>query len=134
MSRRDDRTLLQDMIEAARSAVSAIEGREPAALAADHVRALGLVKCLEIVGEAAGRLSAGFRERLLEVMREIRDRFNPDLDVDAAATLTWSSVHGLAVLAPSLDDVAHNMGTRSAPLDEMVKQFTVLLMNGLKAR
>ena len=78
--------------------------------------------------------STGAYERLLEVVREIRDRFNPDLDVDAAATLTWSSVHGLAVLGPSLDDVARNMGTRSAPLDEMVKQFTVLLMNGLKAR
>ena len=63
MSRRDDKTLLQDMIEAARSAVSAIEGSEPAALATDHVRALGLVKCLEIVGEAAGRLSADFRDR-----------------------------------------------------------------------
>ena len=63
MSRRDDNTLLQDMIEAARSAVSAIEGSEPPALATDHVRALGLVKCLEIVGEAAGRLSADFRDR-----------------------------------------------------------------------
>ena len=63
MPRRDDKTLLRDMIEAARSAVSAIEGSEQAALAADHVRALGLVKCLEIVGEAAGRLSAELRAR-----------------------------------------------------------------------
>ncbi len=38
MSRRDDQTLLRDMIEAARSAVSAIEGTEQAALAADSVR------------------------------------------------------------------------------------------------
>ena len=40
MSRRDDRTLLPDMIDAARSAVSAIEAGEQAALEADHVRAL----------------------------------------------------------------------------------------------
>jgi len=46
------------MIEAARSAVSAIAGSGQTALAADHVRALGLTKCLEIVGEAAGQLSA----------------------------------------------------------------------------
>jgi len=63
MSRRDDTTLLRDMIGAARSAISAIEGSEQAALAADHVRALGLVKCLEIVGEAAGQLSSDLRER-----------------------------------------------------------------------
>lgn len=68
MSRRDDKTLLRDMIEAARSAVSAIEGSEKAAaLAADHVRALGLVKCVEIVGEAAGRLSADLRARHPEI-------------------------------------------------------------------
>lgn len=63
MSRRDDTTLMRDMIDAARSAISATEGSEQGALAADHVRALGLVKCLEIIGEAAGRLSANFRER-----------------------------------------------------------------------
>jgi len=63
MSRRDDPTLLQDILGAARSAVAAIEGRGPAALAADHVWALGLVKCLEIAGEAAGRLSDGLRQR-----------------------------------------------------------------------
>ena len=63
MSQRDDKTLLRDMIEAACSAVSAMEGLTQAALAADHVRALGLIKCLEIVGEAAGQLSADFRGR-----------------------------------------------------------------------
>ncbi len=63
MSRRDDTTLLRDMIEAAHSAVSAIKGSKQAALASDHVRALGLTKCLEIVGEAAGQLSADLRER-----------------------------------------------------------------------
>ena len=51
------------MIDAARSAISATEGSEQAALAADHVRALGLVKCLEIVGEAATQLSADLQKR-----------------------------------------------------------------------
>lgn len=67
MSRRDDRTLLHDIIGAARSALAAIEGREPSALAANHVWTLGLVKCLEIVGEAAGRLSADLRARHAEI-------------------------------------------------------------------
>lgn len=40
-----------------------IQGSEQAALPADHVRVLGLVKCLEIVGEATRQLSAEFRDR-----------------------------------------------------------------------
>ena len=67
MSRRDDKTLLHDMIEAARSAVSEIEGSTVAALSADHIRALGLTKCLEITGEAAGQLSGELRQRHPEV-------------------------------------------------------------------
>lgn len=63
MSRRDDTTLLRDMIEAAGSAVAAIEGDGASAVAEDHVRALGMVKCLEIVGEAASRLSPDLRGR-----------------------------------------------------------------------
>ena len=63
MSRRNDFTLLRDIVETGRSAMAAIEGKSPAALNADHVWSLGLVKCLEIVGEAAVRLSADFRAR-----------------------------------------------------------------------
>jgi uncharacterized protein with HEPN domain len=63
MSRRDDPTLLRDMVSVARSAIAEVGGADLGALAADHVRALGLVKCLEIVGEAAGRLSPDFRAR-----------------------------------------------------------------------
>lgn len=63
MSRRDDRTLLQDMADTARAALIAIQGRDASSLAQDHVWSLGLVKSLEIIGEAAGRVSAGFRSQ-----------------------------------------------------------------------
>jgi uncharacterized protein with HEPN domain len=63
MSRRDDRTLLRDMIEASRAAMNAIEGKDRSALAADHVYALGLVKCLEIIGEAAQQLSTDLTDQ-----------------------------------------------------------------------
>jgi uncharacterized protein with HEPN domain len=63
MSRRDDYLLVQDMVGAARAAVAAVEGKSIASLAADHIWALGLVKCLEIIGEAAGRLSEEFRQQ-----------------------------------------------------------------------
>jgi uncharacterized protein with HEPN domain len=63
MSRRDDATLLRDMIAGARSAVGDIQGKDRDSLGADHVRGLGLIKCVEIVGEAAGRVSPELKER-----------------------------------------------------------------------
>lgn len=63
MKRRDDRTLLQDMIDTAQSALVAVSHCGFDALAANHVWTLGLVKCLEIVGEAAARLSGDFKSR-----------------------------------------------------------------------
>jgi AcrR family transcriptional regulator len=80
------------------------------------------------------KASIGTYKRLLTVVERIRDESNPDLDVDTAATLTWSIVHGLAVLAPGLDLVAKKTGTRFSPLDQLVEQFTVLVMDGLRAR
>lgn len=63
MSRREDRVLLQDMLEAAEAACSEIESLTREEFEGDHVRALGLTKCLEILGEAASRISSGFQER-----------------------------------------------------------------------
>jgi AcrR family transcriptional regulator len=78
--------------------------------------------------------SSGAYERLLAVIREIRDEHNPDLDVDAAATMTWSAVHGLATLSPSLDDVAEKTDTATAPLDDLIEKFTGFMMHGYAAR
>lgn len=78
--------------------------------------------------------SIGAYERLLGAITEIRDTLNPELDVDAAATMTWSAVHGLAVLSPGLDDVAEKTGTRSGALDELIEQFTSMMISGYAAR
>jgi len=67
MSRRSRRALLMDMREAGRMAVGTIAGQDAAALRTDFIRTLGLVKCLEIVGEAAGCLSPEFRTRHSDV-------------------------------------------------------------------
>jgi uncharacterized protein with HEPN domain len=63
MSLRDDDTLLRDMLEAGRAATASVVGADLSLLAFDRIRLLGLVKCIEIIGEAAGRLSRDFRER-----------------------------------------------------------------------
>ena len=78
--------------------------------------------------------SSGAYERLLAVIRDIRDAHNPDLDVDAAATMTWSAVHGLATLSPNLDDVAAKTDTATSPLDELIEKFTEFMMHGYAAR
>lgn len=64
MSRRDDPARLQDMLDAARTAVSAAKGRTRADLERDKVWSLGIIKCIEIIGEAAGRVSEPSRAAL----------------------------------------------------------------------
>ena len=61
MSRRSHRALLMDIYEAGQTAIATVAGKDAAALRADYVWTLGLVKCLEIVGEAASCLSPEFR-------------------------------------------------------------------------
>ncbi len=53
----DDRIRIQHMRDAAVAAITAAQGRTKDDLAAENVWALGLVKCVEIIGEAAARVS-----------------------------------------------------------------------------
>ncbi len=80
-----------------------------------------------------GRVAGGAYLRLVAVITELRDTLNPDLDVDAAATMTWSAVHGLAVLSPGLDGLARKTDTTTGPLDELVEKFTDMMINGYAA-
>jgi uncharacterized protein with HEPN domain len=61
--RKDDRIRLRHMLDAAREAVAAAGRRSRADLERDRVWALGLLKCLEIIGEAAARVAPETRER-----------------------------------------------------------------------
>jgi len=54
----NDRIRLQHMLEAAREAISFVEGRNRDDLARDRKLALSLIKEIEIIGEAATRISA----------------------------------------------------------------------------
>ncbi len=57
MSRRDDTITLQQMLDHVEEAMSLAEGRARADLEADRVFFLALLKLVEIVGEAAKRVS-----------------------------------------------------------------------------
>ena len=53
---KSDRTRLLHMLDAAREAMRSVSGRTRQDLDADYVWTLGLVKCVEIIGEAAARM------------------------------------------------------------------------------
>lgn len=57
MSRKDDRIPLRHMLDHAREAVGMARGRDRKHLDTDRSLNLSLVRLLEIVGEAAGRLT-----------------------------------------------------------------------------
>lgn len=60
---RPDRIRLQHMLDAAREAIASVQGRVRADLDHDRIWALGLVKCIEIIGEAAARVTPEARSQ-----------------------------------------------------------------------
>ena len=62
MRRPDDQVLLKDMADHARRAIEACRGRRRADLDTDLLLAAALERFIEIIGEAASRISAPTRE------------------------------------------------------------------------
>ncbi|MCL5885187.1 MAG: DUF86 domain-containing protein [Deltaproteobacteria bacterium] len=65
--RRDDEVRLRHMLDAAREAISFTQGRTRSNIESDRLLALALTKSIEIIGEAASRLSAECREAYPQV-------------------------------------------------------------------
>ena len=63
MSRRDDSLRLRDMLAAAREARGFVAGKTKDNLIHDRQLTLALLKCVEIIGEAAARMSEDTRIR-----------------------------------------------------------------------
>jgi uncharacterized protein with HEPN domain len=85
----DDETRLFHMRDAAHEAIGFVNGLTVEALHRDRLLALGLVRCLEIVGEAAAGISTEFRlahpdlpwrEMVAMRNRLIHGYFDVDLD------------------------------------------------------
>jgi uncharacterized protein with HEPN domain len=90
MSRRDDAVRLRHMLDAARKAVSLVAGKARSEVAADELAQLALARLLEIVGEAAGKVSPDYQAAHPEIpwpsMSGLRNRlahayFDVDLDI-----------------------------------------------------
>ena len=65
--KRDDRIRLEHMLEAARQAVGVASEKVREDLDHDRFLVLGLMKCLEIIGEAASKLSVETRVRYPDI-------------------------------------------------------------------
>ena len=90
MSRHDDKVRLRHILDAANRALSLTAGKTSAQFEADEIGQLALARLLEIVGEAAGKVSPAFQMAHPEVpwteMGGLRNRlahayFDIDLDV-----------------------------------------------------
>ena len=105
--RRDDRSYLLDMLVAARDAVAFMKGLSYDEFAQDRRSQLAILKSVEIVGEAASRLSAETKERYSDIpWREIvgmRNRLvHAYFDIDLR--LVWETVDSdLPVLVAQLE-------------------------------
>src|SRR5689334_11299220 len=111
-----DRVRLRHMLEAAREAVSFTTGAGRADLDADRMRTLALVKAIEIVGEAAGKVTPETRQELPSLPwqqaismrnRLIHGYFDIDLDV-VWATATMELPRLIADLEATLDTMGEN--------------------------
>ncbi len=85
-----DKTLLHDMLDAARNAVTFAAGRSRSDLDSDTMFAYAAVRAIEIVGEAASKVSLSTREELSSIPwhniigmrhRVVHDYLNIDNDI-----------------------------------------------------
>mgnify|MGYP001420546498 FL=1 len=63
----DDAIRIRHMLDAAREAIGFASGRTSEELTHDRMLLLSLVKCVEILGEAASRVTDATRESLPEI-------------------------------------------------------------------
>jgi hypothetical protein len=69
---------------------------------------------------------------LEEVLADLAARHNPELDVELATRLCWSTMQGLVTLHPSMVGMAEGHGLGSVgPIGELAERFSVLLIEGL---
>ena len=122
MSKIDDLTRLRHMIDASKEAVIFLTGKSKADLLRDRLLSLALVRLLEIVGEAASRVSQKKQEALPQIywkqITGMRNRiahayFGIDLDV------VWQTVmEDLPLLIIELEKILANESENNTDLQQ----------------
>lgn len=106
---KDDEVRLRHMLDAGREALAFVAGKAHGDLEADRMLVLALVKCVEIIGEAASKTSAPTRNRYSRIPwasiigmrnRLIHAYFDVDLD------RVWDTIeHDLPPLVAELERI-----------------------------
>lgn len=73
-------------------------------------------------------------EQLASMMEDLRNEYNPDLDLDATATLIWAGVHGLVALSGDMKNVADSTQTQLSSMQDLVEKFTAMVIDGIRPR
>ncbi|MDH3680301.1 MAG: TetR/AcrR family transcriptional regulator [Acidimicrobiia bacterium] len=71
---------------------------------------------------------------LVDALEAIKQEMNPDLDVDDAARLCWSTVQGLIVLHPGMSSRDQRHGAGAEEIGDLAERFCQLLLVGLVSR
>lgn len=71
---------------------------------------------------------------LVDTVSAVAQVHNPDLDIDAAATLTWSAVHGLAMLSCKTGTAGSIQSGLDVDPDTRIEQFSSLFVTGFAKR
>lgn len=109
MSRRDDQISLRHMLDHARRAREMARGRERSDLASDDMFQLAFTRLVEIIGEAASRVSTPTREKHPEIpwadIVGMRNRLIHGYDV-VDINLLWDTVEiDLPPLIAALENI-----------------------------
>lgn len=113
MNRPDDAARVHHMLQAARNAVQLAQGRSREDLDSDMTLGLSLWKLLEIIGEAAGRVTTDLRAAHphipWQLAADTRNRLTHGYDTVDYAVI-WSTVtNDLPALIPSLEAVLRDL-------------------------
>jgi len=111
MSRRDDQVSLRDMLNYAREAVALLGDASQEELARERIIQLALTRLVEIVGEAANRVSPETQQRYSEVpwalIIGMRNRLAHGYDVIDLDLLWYTVTVDLPPLIAVLNKIMH---------------------------
>ncbi len=72
--------------------------------------------------------------QLVATIEAVRDQVNPDLDVDSAATLCWSAMHGLVELDATMVHIAEKCAMPVVAIEDRIDGLTDLMFDGFRQR
>lgn len=120
MTQHDDQVRLRHMLDHAREAVQLAQGRSRADLDVDRLFNLAMTRLLEIVGEAAGRVTQPTRDQHPDVpwpqIVGLRNRLVPPNPGWPSGASVWSSSKGnTRKKEPRQQNLRVNSGWRKSP-------------------